>query len=460
MRAGRTGLGLLLTLLLGAAVVRAAEQATVTAQSLYVRSGPSLAYPARGILGRGARVEVLERQEGWLKVARGALEGYIRWREDCVIFAAAPETRDAAVAAAAPPAAGDAREIARRIEVDQDALQDYTRREGQTIERLDALERSLNESRREAARIKGDLLRIEGQIAATAGRLSALNQRVRQAEGQAAARMAALYKLGRLGRISLLATAGSVYDLLIRERNLERVLRQDDTLLARLAADQAEARQQAAHLQEQRSAQIRLQETLKERVATLAAEGRQRQQLLAQIRDRRELTLASLDALRQAAAALERQIQSFEGEPPAAAQGPPTPPFAARKGVLGMPVQGEVIAGFGPFRNRRYNVVNFRSGIDIRADRGEPIHAVGQGRVLFSNWFKGYGNMLILDHGDNYCTVYAHLEELFKEQGSSVEAGEVIATVGDSGSGEGPKLYFEVRHHGKPLDPMDWIRRG
>ena len=124
-----------------------------------------------------------------------------------------------------------------------------------------------------------------------------------------------------------------------------------------------------------------------------------------------------------------------------------------------MPVSGKVITRFGLFKNTRYNVANFRSGIDIRADRGEPVRAVSSGKILYSSWFKGYGNMLIIDHGDSYYTVYAHAEEIFKKKGESVDIGEVIATVGDSGSMVGPGLYFEVRHHGKPTDPLVWIKK-
>jgi septal ring factor EnvC (AmiA/AmiB activator) len=128
--------------------------------------------------------------------------------------------------------------------------------------------------------------------------------------------------------------------------------------------------------------------------------------------------------------------------------------------LLPLPVDGKIITKFGPFRNEDFNVMNFRSGIDIQADRGEPVRAVHGGKVLYAGWFKGYGNMIIIDHGGSYYTVYANNEELFKEEGSAVEAGEVIATVGDTGSSLGPKLYFELRYHGKPVDPMEWIHHG
>jgi septal ring factor EnvC (AmiA/AmiB activator) len=124
-----------------------------------------------------------------------------------------------------------------------------------------------------------------------------------------------------------------------------------------------------------------------------------------------------------------------------------------------MPVKGKIITFFGPYKNRKFNVVNFRSGIEIMADRGEPIQAVQSGTVLYSGWFKSYGNMIIIDHGMHYYTVYAHAEELFKSKGDPVEEGEVIATVGDTASMIGSNLYFELRHRGKSIDPLKWLKK-
>ena len=102
----------------------------------------------------------------------------------------------------------------------------------------------------------------------------------------------------------------------------------------------------------------------------------------------------------------------------------------------------------------------FRTGIDIQADRGEPVRSVYSGRILFSEWYKGYGNLMIIDHGDHYYSVYAHLEERLKSKGEKVETGETIGTAGDTGSVAGTGLYFELRHRGKPMDPLEWIKTG
>jgi septal ring factor EnvC (AmiA/AmiB activator) len=216
-------------------------------------------------------------------------------------------------------------------------------------------------------------------------------------------------------------------------------------------------------IQDQKKEKRAVQRQIDQQIQSISIQKSERTQLLKEIRNQHSLQLAAIEELKKSALDLDQKIQSFtiqtETEPDRAAT-PAGPPFISAKGLLNMPVKGKIISFFGPFRNTKYNVVNYQRGINIKADRGEPIHAVHAGRVLFANWLKGYGNMIILDHGDHYYTVYAHAEEVFKAKGDAVEAGEVIATVGDSGSMGGPALHFEIRHHGKPEDPLNWISKG
>jgi septal ring factor EnvC (AmiA/AmiB activator) len=125
-----------------------------------------------------------------------------------------------------------------------------------------------------------------------------------------------------------------------------------------------------------------------------------------------------------------------------------------------VPVKGSVISEYGPSTTGDYKSFTFQKGIDIKVERGEPVKSVFKGEVMFAQWLKGYGNLMIVDHGDNYYTLYAHVEEIFKQKGETVDTGEVIATAGDTGSIKGMCLHFEVRHHGKPVNPMKWLRKG
>lgn len=118
------------------------------------------------------------------------------------------------------------------------------------------------------------------------------------------------------------------------------------------------------------------------------------------------------------------------------------------KGKLIPPVQGKVISFF---KEKGQN------GIEIKAPAGTEIRAVLPGRVLYADWFKGFGNLVIIDHGDHIFTVSAYSSQLLKKEGDAVAQGEPIALVGSSGSLKGPCLYFEIRRNGKPEDPMQWI---
>jgi septal ring factor EnvC (AmiA/AmiB activator) len=194
----------------------------------------------------------------------------------------------------------------------------------------------------------------------------------------------------------------------------------------------------------------------------LARKKAARGALLAEVRGRKRLALAAVDSLRKSAAELEGKIERLQRRE--LREKTETPPssgkFAALKGLLKMPVEGRIISTFGRYRNEEFNVVNFQSGIDIKAGKGTPIRAVREGRVLFSDWFKGYGNLLIVDHGESYYTLYAHADDVYKREGDPVRTGEAIGTVGDTGSLKGPMLHFEIRHHGTPVDPLKWLENG
>jgi septal ring factor EnvC (AmiA/AmiB activator) len=94
----------------------------------------------------------------------------------------------------------------------------------------------------------------------------------------------------------------------------------------------------------------------------------------------------------------------------------------------------------------------------FRAPEGDEVHAVAAGRVVFADWLRGYGNLLILDHGDDYLSVYANNESVLKRVGDAVHAGDAVATVGASGGNESSGLYFELRHQGRAFDPAPWLR--
>ena len=441
------------------------EIGIVTTNRLNVRPEPGINRPPLETIKRGTRVQVLEHTNGWLKIKHDGQIGYIRNLKRFVRVLTVTSISD-------KPTAGSNQDIKRikkeaenislKIKKGEANLLTYTKKEADLVNSLNDIDRSINHIRKQTAAIKSELVVLEKKIEETTRSSAVLRKKIEINENYASKRMVALYKLSWLGKIHVIASAQSIYDLFQRKNTIERILAYDENIRLNLLNDNAQLRALLAKLNQQKNDKLALEANLNQQIERISEKKRQRSTLLANIRNKRSLEAATIDILKAAAADLDQTIRSISLTPYSTEETDniSLKSFTSLKGSLKMPVKGKIISFFGPFKNKKFNVVNFQSGIKIKADRGEPIRAVSDGRILYASWFKGYGNMIIIDHGDSYYTVYAHAEELFTAKGDRVEAGQVVATVGDSGSMIGPNLHFEIRHHGKPVDPLKWIKKG
>ncbi|MFC1828659.1 peptidoglycan DD-metalloendopeptidase family protein [Thermodesulfobacteriota bacterium] len=420
--------------------------------------------PPIKVLRKGTRVEVLEQLDGWIKIEHEGTVGFVRNRATYVRIIKEPDTRP--VEDDIQRFKKEAEDIGRKIEKSRSEVLAITQTEIRTINSLYEIDLALNKTRSRVSRIKSELAELEKNIKASIHLSEALKEKIKINEDYAAIRLVALYKLNWLGTINLLASADSIQDIILRKNALERVLAHDENVRKSLIENTARLEILLAQQKVQKTEKRALETSLNEQIDIMAKEKSKRSTLLAEIRSKRSLELAAIESYKQAAITLDQKIKSLNVKRKQTSTAEeisaeaPQKPFSALKGLLNKPVNGKIVSFFGPYKNNKFNVTNFRSGIDIKADRGEPIHAVSTGKTIYSSWFKGYGNMIIVDHGNSYYSVYAHVEELFKNKGDTVDTGEVIATVGDSGSMHGPRLYFEIRHHGKPVDPIEWLKTG
>jgi septal ring factor EnvC (AmiA/AmiB activator) len=195
---------------------------------------------------------------------------------------------------------------------------------------------------------------------------------------------------------------------------------------------------------------------------------------LLRLREDKKTYLASLKELEANARRLQAMVERLEaksrksytakkGNKPIVGSGPVLPPmpdtgFGALKGRLALPTKGEIIGRFGRHKHPEFNSFTVSNGISIAAAQGADVHAVYEGQVIFADYFKGYGNMVIVDHGGGFFSLYAHAAKIMKKVGANVASHEVVASVGDVDSSRGPMLYFEIRYQGKPVDPAPWFR--
>jgi septal ring factor EnvC (AmiA/AmiB activator) len=440
-----------------------ADTAMIRVNNLYMRPGPTKKGYPLGQLNTGARVQVLKLCNGWLHIRHEGRCGYIINDPRYVTIIPGKKTPPETKTAPAQDFKQQARDVSHQLEIRQQAVQTITDRETAVINNLDRVDRKLNITTRQVALLKDRQKKLQDTIKSTKILLANLLEKIKTGETYASHRIVALYKLGQLGQIHVLASAENMYEFFKRRSALKRIIAHDHRVLEELTQNRSDLQKTLVDLNDQNHKMDILKQDLACQITLLADSKKKRTRFLAEIGRHKNLALAAIESLKQSALELDLKIralghETIETKRDAAEK--LSNGFIDYKGLLKMPVKGKIVSLFGPHRNKKFNVVNFESGINIRADRGEPVRAVFGGRILYAGWLKGYGNMLIINHGESYYTLYAHAEELFKAKDDAVEKNEVIATVGDTGSMAGVRLHFEVRHHGKPMDPTAWIQKG
>jgi murein hydrolase activator len=253
---------------------------------------------------------------------------------------------------------------------------------------------------------------------------------------------------------------------------LETEKNQRSTLLAQLGGKLSAQRKEAGNIvrDDQRLSRLvdRLAQLMEEqKKAEAAAREKQRLEQLAKARAEQKQQQAALSKKKFPAAketAQENNPNAIDDdEPPAPAQGrneliPETAvhsgrSFASLRGQLHLPLAGDIIAKFG---SRRGDGPSSK-GLFIRAAAGTPVRVVADGRVLFAEWLRGFGNLIIVNHGNQYLTIYSNNQALLKRPGDQVKSGDTIASVGNTGGNEESGLYFETRYQGRAFDPLGWV---
>lgn len=329
----------------------------------------------------------------------------------------------------------------------------------------DSVQKEILKLEIELTRINKDLISVKRQIRHEQSKLSklyqkrkALKQDLKAQHKLLAGQVRSAYMMGRqeyLRIILNLEDSSSVgrtmnYYSYFNQARLNRIEQSRKTLVS-LRAVEEKIKTQTARLKQTREQQTQKQNELKEVsrsravvVAKLHSELVNKEQNLSQL-------LEDEQRLQRLIKDLDRAIPDILTDPGKRAQ------FAKLKGKLIWPTKGELKKLYGQRRNGSRVKWN---GVMIMAGTGRDVKAVSHGRVAFADFLRGYGLLLIIDHGDGYMSLYGHNQTIYKEIGEWVEAGETIASVGTSGGQKHSGLYFEIRHNGKPANPVSWCRKG
>jgi septal ring factor EnvC (AmiA/AmiB activator) len=352
---------------------------------------------------------------------------------------------------------------------------------------LEQIQRSLKEKQSGLVQLGRDLAGVEKGVGQTLDEIEHTRLEAEKKRAQINRRVVALYKGGEAGNLRVYFSSESFPQMTENLRYMKSVLENDKKLFTQYNEDLSRLKGLKARLELDAARKEGIRRTMEAKKHEIEQEQNKKASLLVKVRQDKQGYVASLKELQANAKRLQNMFERLEArnrkalearnrkaysaksrgndshgkeahlsQPPATLV--PDKGLGAQKGRLSLPVKGTIVDRFGRHKHPEFDSFTFSNGISVAAPAGAPIHAVFDGEVIFADYFKGYGNMIIVDHGGGFFSLYAHASSVAKKVGSKVARNEVLASVGDLDSSKGPLLYFEIRYLGKPVDPAPWFR--
>lgn len=331
---------------------------------------------------------------------------------------------------------------------------DLEKKEGAQREARDALrhsERSISLANRSLTILAAEARQVRAGARRVAERRRALGVRVAEREAAIARMLVARAAAGVPELVLVVLSGNDPADLGRALHYLGHISRAAGRLLAEQRAALAEL-ERLGEEAKSRAARLRaIEQASRADRDKVLSERRERRRVLERVsaeihKNRREIRVLRADEAR-----LARLVEAIGRTGLTSAK----EPFSTLRGRLRLPVRGELTGRFGAPRGAAGTEAK---GVFIRAPEGQPVRAIAGGQVVYADWMRGFGNLLIVDHGESYLSIYANNESLLKELGDAVAPGEPIATTGSSGGNEETGLYFEMRHLGRAFDPLRWVK--
>jgi septal ring factor EnvC (AmiA/AmiB activator) len=297
--------------------------------------------------------------------------------------------------------------------------------------------------------------RLDRERAGLEGQIAVLMERIGRQKEYLRTRLVALYRLGSLSYVRLVLSLDNNRDPSAAIAMLSFLIEHD----ARVIADYNESRRRLDarifELADRRRRIAQVAEVIETRRREVLVARAEKARIVASLRSEETGSARQIAELEEKARRLERLLDVLSQQ-----EGGFIPSVDVRtfRGALAWPVDGEIVESFGRQRNAKFATYTMNNGLKIGADPNTEVRAVFQGTVLFAQWFKGYGNLIILDHGNRVFSLYGNVKGTVLGVGDRVTTGQAIAGVGESEDGQSGYLYFEIRQDNRPEDPGQWLR--
>jgi len=340
----------------------------------------------------------------------------------------------------------DLKDINKQLSLTKEREKEMEGKEFSVLESLSKIENELYQKEKELKQMESQLSQTKEKLNYAKNQIVLLNQGMEKTKKEFISRLTALYKMGRLHPEIFMLGSQSYVDLLRIDKYLRIIIDFDAHLVSTYRHQMALKKGYQEELIQDQFQWQRNITRVEEKRAEIQKTRRAKHALLKSIQNQKVVYQKVIWELEERAKGLQTLIDKLEREKSLVVYAKPRDETSI--GKLNPPVEGRLISSF---KEKGQN------GVEIKAPMGTEIRAILSGKVVYADWFKGFGNVVIIDHGDHTFTVSAYCSQLLKREGDHISQGEPIALVGNAGSLKGPCLYFEIRHRGKAQDPMNWI---
>jgi septal ring factor EnvC (AmiA/AmiB activator) len=348
-----------------------------------------------------------------------------------------------------------------KIEEKRKRADEAEKKRESVLQGIQTLDERLIRHRQDHQDITKKLRKKDREIEAITEQLGMMRAGIQERRDAILARLRVQYMEGRFGYVKALLASGSYADLQRRRQYLSTLSQKDYDLLSSFRDDMARMEQAEHQRAEARAGMVAFKEGIERKLADIRVLKQEKKAYLTRITQEKDAYNRTLEELERSASRVDSLLRELETRRRALAMRPPTVPAPSRgmKGALPWPADGQVVSFFGRQKHPTFNTYVQRKGIEIRTSEGSFIHAVMPGTVVYADWLKGYGLVIILDHANGFFSLYAHASRILAKVGEQVAEGRPIGETGDTGVIGENTLYFELREGAEPVDPLQWLAR-
>ena len=329
------------------------------------------------------------------------------------------------------------------------------------LQSIQSLDQRLVRHRQDHQEIRRKLKKKDHEIEQMNQRLDSLEDSIAARRDAIAARLRVQYVEGRFGHLKSLLASTSYGDFQRRFRYLSSVSQREFDIMDSYRKDAMRIGEVEREREEARRRILAYKMSTEHKLAQIQGLRNEKRVYLAKITQEKESYDRAVEELERSASRVDGILRELEARRRAAAQRPPgrAGGLRALKGSLLWPADGQVVSHFGRQKHPTFDTYIQRKGIEIRAAEGSIIRAVLAGTVVYADWLKGYGLVIIADHANGIFSLYAHASKVLTEVGARIEAGQTIGETGDTGMTGENTLYFELREGTEPVDPLLWLSK-